>query len=308
MDVRHHVRSLVAALGLCVALSPAGVAASAPPLRGTLTLEDYRDGASGGSIGIINLSLPGGQKVVLRNGAYPWRHPGGLINFVQGCGEQGASQLALDKDGLTTLLSPCSNTLTPPGISNAFPGRFVFSRLSPDGRRVAAEFFFLTDSGGQETDVLVYDLKGQMLNFFRNRSSPVWFPDGRLAMGGDGIIVTDQALIHPKRLDNGQLGGSRVGNMDVNPAGTQIAFEYNQQIWTLDVKTGTPRRTVTSDVRLLYPTYSPDGNFLAYLGTPQNDLYLQAILFTDLRTGKAYQVPFPVTSLDRPNGPLSWNK
>ena len=278
------------------------------PFTGTLTLEDYDWFAVNPWLGVTELALPSGQKTRVLDGAYPWRHPGGKVVFAQGCGED-VNRVAIAEDGLITPVTPCSSEIPNPGVS---PTSFEFSRLSPDEQRVAAEAQYFLD-GEFRYDTLVFDLAGQVLTRYEGAVAPAWLPDGRLLLVGsgvNGVYRTDAGLQNPVRIDGGQLNGP-VGNLDVNPAGTLVALEYNQQIWLLDLATGAVREFVSGDRRLRYPTFSPDGAALAYLATSQGDRYDPAVYFTDLATGTAYALPYPAEPgnvSNVPNGPLSWTR
>ncbi len=218
------------------------------------------------------------------------------------------NRVAVAEDGLITPVTPCSSEIPNPGAS---PTSFEFSRLSPDEQRVAVEARYFLD-GNFRYDTLVFDRVGQVLVRYEGAVAPAWLPDGRLLLvdsGAGGVYRTDAGLQNPVRIEN-QLNGP-VGNLDVNPAGTLAALEYNQQIWLLELTTGAVREFVTGDRRLRYPTFSPDGAALAYLATPQDDRYDPAIYFTELETGTSYALTYPADPINVsnvPNGPLSWTR
>ncbi len=275
------------------------------PFGGTLTLDDYDWFNINPRLGIIDLDLPSGQKTRVLDGAYPWRHPNGKIVFAQGCGEN-VNRIAIAEGGLITPVTPCSSEIENPGFSPTF---FEFSRLSPDEQRIAVEVGYYLD-GGYLYNTFVFDLSGTVLADFEAATAPAWLPDGRLLLVSDGVYLTDAQLQSPVRVDGNQLNGP-VGNLDVDPTGTLVALEYNQQIWLLDLTSGNVREFVTGSARLAYPTFSPDGAALAYLATPDGDRYDQAIYFTELQTGQSYALAFPADPSNVsnvPNGPLSWTR
>ena len=256
-------------------------------------------------LGIIDVDLSSGQKTRVLNGVYPWRHPSDKVVFAQGCGQL-ANRIVLAEGGLITPVTPCSSEIEYPEASS---NQFEFSRLSPDQQKVATEIgHYVSISEGNVYDTYVYDLSGTLLATFEGTYAPAWMPDGRLlfATRDRGIYMTDAQLQNPVRIDGNQLNGP-VSNIDVHPSGTLVAFEYNQQIWLLDLSTGGVRELITGSKYLRYPTFSPDGAALAYLATPQDDQYDPAVYFNDLQTGEAYALDFPAdTSTNVPNGPLSW--
>ena len=254
-------------------------------------------------IGIIDLDLSSGQKTRVLEGAYPWRHSSGKVTFAQGCGED-VNRIAIAEGGLITPVTPCSGEIENPGYLSTF---FEFSRLSPDQQKIAVETRYFQDSG-YVYNVYVFDLAGTVLATFPGYA-PTWMPDGRLlyATSREGIYQTDAQLQNPVRVDGNQLNGP-VSNPDVHPSGTFVAFEYNQQIWLLDLSTTGVRELITGPRRLRYPTFSPDGAALAYLATTDTS-YDEAIYFTDLQTGEGYALDFPgADGVTVPNGPLSWTR
>lgn len=277
------------------------------PFAGTLTLDDYDWFAVNSRLGIIDIDLPSGEKTRVLGGAFPWRHPSGKVVFAQGCGED-ANRIALAENGLITPVTPCSSEIDNPGASPTF---FEFSRLSPDQQKVAVEVgYYVNYDSGYAYSTLVFDLAGTVLAAFEGAVAPAWLPDGRLLLVADGVYLTDAQLQNPVRVDNNQLNGA-IGNVDVHPAGTLVALEYNQQIWLLDLLTAEVREFVTGPKRLRYPTFSPDGAALAYLATPDEDRYDPAIYFTELQTGESYALDFPADPINVsnvPNGPLSWTR
>ena len=276
------------------------------PFGGTLTLTDYNY-LQDRYLAVVDVDLASEQKTRVLEGAYPWRHPSGKVTFAQGCGNL-VNRVAVAEGGLITPVTPCSSEISYP---DAVYTAFEFSRLSPDQQKVAVEVrHFIGAYEGTTYDTYVYNLSGALLATFEGSYAPAWLPDGRLLLAtrDRGIYQTDAKLQNPVRADGNQLNGP-VSNMDVYPSGAFVAFEYNQQIWLLDLSTAQVRELITGSVRLRYPTFSPDGGALAYLAVSQDDLYDSAIYFNDLQTGEAYALDFPGAGFSTvPNGPLSWTK
>ncbi len=59
----------------------------------------------------------------------------------------------------------------------------------------------------------------------------------------------------------------------VSPDGNTIAFIMNQHVWTMDLKGNGAKQLTTSDGKELYPTWSPDGKWIA-VNTEACDLFL----------------------------------
>lgn len=289
--------------------TPPGGTPGQVPFTGVLTLDDYDWFVAEPYLGVMEIQLPSGTKTRILNGSTPWRHPSGKIVFLQGCGSY-VNQVALSDDGLITPVSPCSSEITVPGDGGASLA-FGFSRLSPDQQKVAAEIYYYTyDYYVYHT--IVFDLAGNTLALIEGAYAPEWLPDGRLLVVGDGLYVTDEQLRNPTRIDGGQLN-SPANNPDVHPSGDFVAFEYNQQIWGMNLDGSGFRELIYGSKYLRFPTWSPDGNTLAYLATEGDDRFDKAVYFTDVNSGQGYALDLtpvldPGNSSNVPNGPLSWTE
>jgi serine/threonine-protein kinase len=175
----------------------------------------------------------------------------------------------------------------------AAPARsYVFPRLSPDGRRVAAS---VTE---QETQVWTYDLEREALTPLTFEGSqnliPQWTPDGKriafnsnragpsnifwqLADGSGGIerLTTSEILHAPSSFSpDGQL----LAYMEANPT-------TSYDIWVLrlnDASTGSGQsRKAQPFLRTPFtetaPRFSPDGHWLAYASNESGrfEIYVQ---------------------------------
>ena len=165
--------------------------------------------------------------------------------------------------------------------------------------------------GGYRYITAVFDRQGKVLASFEDVYAPAWLPDGRLLLTGEGFYLTDINLQNPTRIDGGKLNGE-LNNPDVHPSGSSIVFEYNQQIWGMNIDGSELKELVFAPKRLRYPTWSPDGTSIVYLGLEQQDYYDKALYFTNLVEGKSYALDLsPVlvnSSSVVPNGPLSWTQ
>jgi dipeptidyl aminopeptidase/acylaminoacyl peptidase len=160
----------------------------------------------------------------------------------------------------------------------AKPGMYADLRLSPDGRRVA-----LRVSDGGDQDVFVYDLERDVMTRLSSGGgqyvSPAWSPDGQyvvFASFGHGIFQAraDGASL-PQALTHSQTRQTPGSFM---PDGKRLAYNESLdgvgQLWTVSVteeggqlKAGTTERFRTSSANDSYPSFSPDGRWLAYAST-----------------------------------------
>ena len=170
----------------------------------------------------------------------------------------------------------------------AKPGAYQRPSLSPDGQRLALE---VTEGSG--TDVWVYNWQRDTmtrLTFTGNAYAPLWSPDGRyisFQLRGEGMSATrsdgsgkPQALTQSK---NAQLPWS------FTPDGKRLAFfeagAGTYSLWTVplesdnaELRAGKPEVFLQSQADDRYPSFSPDGRWMAYRSDESgtNQVYVRA--------------------------------
>ena len=157
----------------------------------------------------------------------------------------------------------------------AKPGNYGRPSMSPDGQRLALE---VTD--GSVTDIWLYDLQRDTmmrLTFTGNANGPLWSPDGRYIAFrtlGEGMYVIrsdgsgkPQPLTHSKNLQN---------PWSFTPDGKRLAFfETGSQTandsWTMPLESdnaglraGKPEVFLQTPANEIFPSFSPDGRWMAY--------------------------------------------
>ena len=281
------------------------------PFSGVITLDEYDWlDVNVSRLGVVEIDLAEGTLRRVSDGKYPWRHASGDVIYAQACGSNMSRIVRVDETGLPVQITPCSSEIENPGAS---PTDYEFSKLSPDGTKVAVEARdYVGFSDGYHYQTVVFDTESQtLLASFDEFVAPEWLPDGRLILAGrgenEGLYITDQNLENLTGLDGGRLLG-RVNNPAVDPSGTRIAFEFNQGIWHINVDGSDLREFIYGDAQLRYPAWSPDGGTLAYLAVPQNDYYYPGLFFTNIETGESDAVELSpiLSSGETVNGPLSW--
>jgi len=154
------------------------------------------------------------------------------------------------------------------------PGQYTFPRLSPDGQRLGLA---VTESG--IASIWVYERQSSQftrLNSSPAEYSPTWSPDGR------ALVVGSRTGLHWLRADGaGQLASLVNSNTIQVPwsftsDGTRLAYQQLSpstgfDLWTVAVRAtetglvaGTPELFLQTPSYETYPSFSPDGRWLAY--------------------------------------------
>ncbi len=109
------------------------------------------------------------------------------------------------------------------------------------------------------------------------------------------------------RFDEGRLA-SRVRNPAVDPTGKNLIFEFNQQIWhmSLGLDNAEPKELIYSGFHLRFPTWSPDGKTIVYLGLSTDDNYHPALMFTNIEAGQSHLANLGSILPKTVIGPISW--
>jgi Tol biopolymer transport system component len=172
------------------------------------------------------------------------------------------------------------------------PGGYGRPNLSPDGRLLAME---ITDGASQ--DIWVYDLGRDAMTRLtfdgQVNEGPIWSPDGRYIVFGDGGGVSwtradgvgrPQSLIRTK----GEVfpwsfapDGKRLAYMELDPV---MAFD----LWTVPLdsdgaglRAGKPEVFLQTPSDERYPVISPDGRWLAYTSAESGNFQLYVRAFPD---------------------------
>jgi Tol biopolymer transport system component len=174
----------------------------------------------------------------------------------------------------------------------AKPGNYGRPSMSPDGQRLALEV-----PGGSGTDIWVYDWQRDTmtrLTFTGNVQAPLWSPDGRYiafrAVGeGISMIRSDGAgKLQPlTQSKNSQYPWS------FTPDGKLLAFheqdtKTGNDLWTVPLESvsaglrgGKPEVFLQTPAQELYPSFSPDGRWLAYSSDESGGAQIYVRAFPD---------------------------
>ncbi len=186
---------------------------------------------------------------------------------------------------------------------HAKPGMYADLRLSPDGRRIAVRML-----GAGDQDIVVYDLERDVMTRLTfgggQYTSPTWSPDGRyviFASVGNGIFQAraDGASL-PLALTHSQTFQSPAS---FTPDGRRLAYVETlggvAQLWTVSLteegdhlKAGAAERFLTSSASDGYPSFSPDGRWLAYTSTEAGatEVFVRAYPQPASGSGRRWQI------------------
>jgi Tol biopolymer transport system component len=169
------------------------------------------------------------------------------------------------------------------------PGNYSEARLSPDGKRLAANVLV----GGNES-IQVYDLQRETwtrLTFDAGEyRDPIWSPDGQTVAFATAVGMfwaRADGASQPQRLTQKR---TIQAPSSIAPDGKRLAFfEIGAgnmgQLWTVplentggQLKAGTPEPFLKSAFSEVWPAFSPDGKWLAYGSNSSgtNEVYVRA--------------------------------
>jgi serine/threonine-protein kinase len=153
------------------------------------------------------------------------------------------------------------------------PGRYGWMRLSPDGQRLA-----LTTLDSGIASISIFDRKTSELTRVTSRPGEytglTWLTDGLLAFGG----ATGLGLVGSNTSDPSPLLPARIAQTpwSVTRDGQRLAYyergsETGFDLWTVSVQrksdgviVGEPEPFLRTRSFEVYPSFSPDGRWLAY--------------------------------------------
>jgi serine/threonine-protein kinase len=209
--------------------------------------------------------------------------PTGTLAYLSGKGQQGVWTISwVDRSGKR---QPLHTT----------PGLYYTPRVSPDGKRLA-----FTIAGATGFDVWVKDLDRDTpsrLTFLKNTNNwPVWTPDGKgiifksIDAGSPGLYwIRADGAAEAQRLTDGKADEYPYS---ISPDGKRLAFSAagsngSPDLFTAPIegdaahpKLGKPELFLGTPYLEVYPAFSPDGRWLAYMSQ-------------DSSTPEIYVRPFP---------------
>jgi serine/threonine-protein kinase len=205
----------------------------------------------------------------------------GTLVYESGSGPGGSVTVQwLESDGKTRALLPK-------------PGDYGRPSLSPDGRRLAIEV-----REGSDQDIWVYDLGRQTMNRVtfdgKVNRAPIWSPDGRYIVyrSQDGLSWTRaDGVGKPQLLIRTRIN---VVAWSFTPNGKRLAYfevddpKTGYDLWTVPLenddvglRAAEPEVFLQTSPDKRYPSFSPDGHWLAYVSSESGDFQVYVRAFPD---------------------------
>ncbi len=213
---------------------------------------------------IYSFDVKTGTGTNLLAGSDPYVTPEGTII----CSANNGDLVEYSKDGTTKRVIVKSEIYAP--YEETYNDAFKSPQLSPDGKYIAYEGQF-----GYRFDMYVVERQtGKLVTqFFEDFTvagfeRPSWTPDGRIVFSGKpnanpGLYITSKDFKTYERIDQ-DLSDPR--QPKVSPDGKLIAFILNDHLYTLNIDGTNLKQITTSDWKESWPTWSPDGQWIAIYG------------------------------------------
>lgn len=263
------------------------------------------------------------EKTKIGNGVAPARHPSGIVTQTETCVDPDdpfalefyTYIASVDRSGASTQVTPCSSEL----LDERLAQRLDFGQISPDGTRVVAHLF----TAGYPTTVIVFE-GGQVIERFEGFHASSWVDDDTIVLVGSGLVTLD--LGGQPSLVTSELTGA-LDWPSASPDGRRVAVVNDRAIWVVDID-GSNLREILPAEGYVFPTWSPDGRFVAALqheplgpydgllaGRPGlvgalywSDTNYQSIAIVDVDTGQLSwgDLSMHMTESQMPQGRLTW--
>ena len=194
----------------------------------------------------------------------------------------------------------------------AAPGRYGWVRPSPDGERLA-----LTAHESGIASISVYEIKPAALTRVTTRPGEytglTWMPGGNLAFGGASGLgwVSSTGATDSAALTSGQAAQTP---WSISPDGGRLAYyERSPQtgfdLWTVPIlqstagpRFGTPEPYLRTRAFEVYPSFSPDGRWMAYASNESGAWEIYVRRFPDDGTKVRVSTAGGVVPCWSPNG------
>ena len=136
----------------------------------------------------------------------------------------------------------------------------------------------MQDGGGDK--ISICNRNGKEIAKFSGYRQAAWIPNGGLVVAGDGqnnrgLFIIDANLKNVKKL----VEGFETAQMPaVSPDSKQVAFVKNGEIWTIGIDGTNPKVAILGSTSS-FPTWSPDGKYIAAVVRDTSDVTDQNLIF-----------------------------
>ena len=269
--------------------SSSGTASPASPLNEGLTGKilatiSYEYNQFLGSVFEFDLAK-GTSSTLFGSGAAQRNPKGEIISF-----DKNARLKLTDKTGNKTIKQLSDK------VQFSFPD--LYPALSNSGEYIAFN---------QSDTLEVINRNGESIAEFPGFVQPTWTPDGRIVVVGDGNSKRGLFLIDKQFQGAQQIteGYEEAQMPAVSPDGKRIVFYSLEKVWIMDLDGQNPVEAITGG-RMTFPTWSPDGKFLAVNVILTDGAEKNYLFIVNLATDKAFWVKDNAGNRVNSRNRISW--
>jgi WD40-like Beta Propeller Repeat len=181
-------------------------------------------------------------------------------------------------------------------VQFSFPD--LYPALSNSGEYIAFNL-------GETLEVI--NRNGEKIAEFSGYVQPSWTPDGRIVVVGDGNSKRGLFLIDKQFQVVQQIveGYEEAQMPAVSPDGKRIVFYSLEKVWIIDLNGQNPESKISGG-RMTFPSWSPDGKFLAVNVILTDGAEKSFLFIVNLMTDKAFWVKDAAGNRVNSRNRISW--
>lgn len=256
-------------------------------------------------LGSIRFDLDTLGQTPFLEGLQPKLHPSGKFVYAAVCRDGLGNRVVLyDRQTDERVdLTECSEELWP----NAVNIQFRLPELSPSGRYLATDLSFSANGFGRPDRhyVAVFDLQEGGKPVELEYRGNTWTPDERLILSSatmGGVFISDPPFDQVESLNQRSMVRS-TDHPAVHPEGHFLVFEYDDNIYRLDMDGTSLQLLDEYRYGLSFPAFVADASLVAYLEGPVPT----RVRVVNVSTGDIVVIDAgPGLGVQRLSGPISW--